>query len=48
MALNFRAMGVQVSDHTYEDTVIMNYAAKLHLPAAKGLIDMTKLSRKIG
>ena len=43
-----RALNVPVTDHTYEDIRLMNYAAKLQLPAASGLVEFAKLNRKLG
>ena len=37
-----------MTDHTYEDIRLMNYAAKLKLPAADGLVEYAKLSKKLG
>ena len=44
----FRCLGVPVSDHTYEDIRLMNYASQLDFPMASVLVEFAKLSQKMG
>ena len=44
----FRALDIPMTDHSYEDIRLMNYAAKLDLPRASGLVEFAKLSKKLG
>ncbi|XP_007524739.2 lysophosphatidylcholine acyltransferase 2B-like [Erinaceus europaeus] len=41
------ALGIPVTDHTYEDCRLMISAGKLHLPFETGLVEFTKLSQKL-
>lgn len=43
----FRALGVPVTDHTYEDCRLMISAGELTLPMEAGLVEFTKISRKL-
>ncbi|XP_037553377.1 lysophosphatidylcholine acyltransferase 2-like, partial [Nematolebias whitei] len=40
-------LGVSVTDHTYEDCRLMISAGELTLPMEAGLVEFTKLSRKL-
>lgn len=42
-----RALGVPVTDHTYEDCRLMITAGELTLPMEAGLVEFTKISRKL-
>lgn len=42
-----RALGVPVTDHTYEDCRLMISAGELTLPMEAGLVEFTKISRKL-
>nr|CAB3263476.1 lysophosphatidylcholine acyltransferase 2-like [Phallusia mammillata] len=42
------ALGVPSTDHTFEDCRLMRHAAELNLPMETGLVEFTKLSRKLG
>uniref|UniRef100_A0A3Q3KVK9 Lysophosphatidylcholine acyltransferase 2 n=1 Tax=Mastacembelus armatus TaxID=205130 RepID=A0A3Q3KVK9_9TELE len=42
-----RALGVSVTDHTYEDCRLMISAGELTLPMEAGLVEFTKISRKL-
>ena len=46
-ALCSRALGVPVTDHTYEDCRLMISAGELTLPMEAGLVEFTKISRKL-
>lgn len=41
------ALGVPVTDHTYEDCRLMISAGELTLPMEAGLVEFTKISRKL-
>uniref|UniRef100_A0A8C3WKF2 EF-hand domain-containing protein n=1 Tax=Catagonus wagneri TaxID=51154 RepID=A0A8C3WKF2_9CETA len=41
------ALGVPVTDHTYEDCRLMISAGKLRLPMEAGLVEFTKISQKL-
>lgn len=41
------ALGVPVTDHTYEDCKLMISAGNLQLPMEAGLVEFTKISRKL-
>lgn len=41
------ALGVPVTDHTYEDCRLMISAGNLQLPMEAGLVEFTKISRKL-
>lgn len=41
-------LGVLSTDHTFEDCRLMRQAAELNLPMETGLVEFTKLSRKLG
>ncbi|KAM8791739.1 lysophosphatidylcholine acyltransferase 2B-like [Rhynchonycteris naso] len=41
------ALGVPVTDHTYEDCRLMITAGKLQLPMEAGLVEFTKISQKL-
>lgn len=41
------ALGVPVTDHTYEDCQLMISAGELTLPMEAGLVEFTKISRKL-
>lgn len=43
----FRALGIPVTDHTYEDCRLMISAGQLTLPMEAGLVEFTKISRKL-
>ncbi|KAA8596090.1 hypothetical protein FQN60_011381 [Etheostoma spectabile] len=42
-----QALGVPVTDHTYEDCRLMISAGELTLPMEAGLVEFTKISRKL-
>uniref|UniRef100_A0AAX7U395 EF-hand domain-containing protein n=1 Tax=Astatotilapia calliptera TaxID=8154 RepID=A0AAX7U395_ASTCA len=42
-----KALGVPVTDHTYEDCRLMISAGELTLPMEAGLVEFTKISRKL-
>uniref|UniRef100_A0A8C2Z3A9 Lysophosphatidylcholine acyltransferase 2 n=1 Tax=Cyclopterus lumpus TaxID=8103 RepID=A0A8C2Z3A9_CYCLU len=42
-----RTLGVPVTDHTYEDCRLMISAGELTLPMEAGLVEFTKISRKL-
>ncbi|XP_067104943.1 lysophosphatidylcholine acyltransferase 2 [Osmerus mordax] len=42
-----KALGVPVTDHTYEDCRLMITAGELTLPMEAGLVEFTKISRKL-
>ncbi|XP_014833185.1 PREDICTED: lysophosphatidylcholine acyltransferase 2 [Poecilia mexicana] len=42
-----KALGVPVTDHTYEDCRLMISAGELTLPMETGLVEFTKISRKL-
>lgn len=42
-----RALGVPMTDHTYEDCRLMISAGELTLPMEAGLVEFTKISRKL-
>ncbi|KAM3877227.1 lysophosphatidylcholine acyltransferase 2 [Diretmus argenteus] len=42
-----KALGVSVTDHTYEDCRLMISAGELTLPMEAGLVEFTKISRKL-
>lgn len=42
-----QALGVPVTDHTYEDCRLMISAGELMLPMEAGLVEFTKISRKL-
>lgn len=42
-----RALGVPVTDHTYEDCRLMISAGELTLPMEAGLVEFTKISQKL-
>lgn len=42
-----QALGVPVTDHTYEDCRLMITAGELTLPMEAGLVEFTKISRKL-
>ena len=44
---SFSALGVPVTDHTYEDCRLMISAGELTLPMEAGLVEFTKISRKL-
>ncbi|MEQ2202445.1 hypothetical protein XENOCAPTIV_000178 [Xenoophorus captivus] len=44
---NYRVLGVPVTDHTYEDCRLMISAGELTLPMEAGLVEFTKISRKL-
>ena len=44
----YRALGVPVTDHTYDDCRLMQKASKLHMPANAGLVEFEKLHKKLG
>uniref|UniRef100_A0A8C6WNV6 Lysophosphatidylcholine acyltransferase 2 n=1 Tax=Neogobius melanostomus TaxID=47308 RepID=A0A8C6WNV6_9GOBI len=46
-AVMARALGVPVTDHTYEDCRLMISAGELTLPMEAGLVEFTKISRKL-
>ncbi|XP_016052705.1 PREDICTED: lysophosphatidylcholine acyltransferase 2B-like [Miniopterus natalensis] len=41
------ALGLPVTDHTYEDCRLMITAGNLHLPMEAGLVEFTKISQKL-
>ena len=43
-----RALGVPVTDHTYEDCRLMRYATELNMPQASVLVEFQKLNKKLG
>ncbi|KAJ4427972.1 hypothetical protein ANN_23985, partial [Periplaneta americana] len=43
-----KALGVPVSDYTYDDCRLMSKAKKMNLPFASGLIEVQKLRQKLG
>lgn len=43
----YRALGIPVTDHTYEDCRLMISAGQLTLPMEAGLVEFTKISRKL-
>uniref|UniRef100_A0A8D3C3Z5 Lysophosphatidylcholine acyltransferase 2 n=1 Tax=Scophthalmus maximus TaxID=52904 RepID=A0A8D3C3Z5_SCOMX len=43
----FSALGVPVTDHTYEDCRLMISAGEMTLPMEAGLVEFTKISRKL-
>nr|XP_012303359.1 lysophosphatidylcholine acyltransferase 2 isoform X3 [Aotus nancymaae] len=43
----FRALGIPVTDHTYEDCRLMISAGQLTLPMEAGLVEFTKISQKL-
>jgi hypothetical protein len=48
--LNFflgRALGVPVTDHTYEDSRLMKFAARMEMPAAEQLVEFNKANKGI-
>uniref|UniRef100_A0A8C8FL14 EF-hand domain-containing protein n=1 Tax=Oncorhynchus tshawytscha TaxID=74940 RepID=A0A8C8FL14_ONCTS len=42
-----QALGVPVTDHTYEDCRLMSSAGELTLPMEAGLVEFTKISQKL-
>ncbi|MED6275049.1 Lysophosphatidylcholine acyltransferase 2 [Characodon lateralis] len=42
-----KVLGVPVTDHTYEDCRLMISAGELTLPMEAGLVEFTKISRKL-
>lgn len=42
------ALDVATTDHTFEDCRLMAYAARLNMPAATGLVEFCKISKKLG
>ncbi|XP_048752397.1 lysophosphatidylcholine acyltransferase 2-like isoform X2 [Ostrea edulis] len=42
------ALGVPVTDHSYDDCRLMQKAAKLKLPKTVGLVEFMKLNKKLG
>ncbi|CAH1778543.1 unnamed protein product [Owenia fusiformis] len=42
------SLGIPVTDHTYEDCRLMMYAERHNVPAAMGLIEFRKISKKLG
>lgn len=42
-----KALGIPVTDHTYEDCRLMISAGQLTLPMEAGLVEFTKISRKL-
>nr|XP_022344070.1 lysophosphatidylcholine acyltransferase 2-like isoform X3 [Crassostrea virginica]XP_022344071.1 lysophosphatidylcholine acyltransferase 2-like isoform X3 [Crassostrea virginica]XP_022344072.1 lysophosphatidylcholine acyltransferase 2-like isoform X3 [Crassostrea virginica]XP_022344073.1 lysophosphatidylcholine acyltransferase 2-like isoform X3 [Crassostrea virginica]XP_022344075.1 lysophosphatidylcholine acyltransferase 2-like isoform X3 [Crassostrea virginica] len=42
------ALGVPVTDHSYDDCRLMQKAAKLKLPKSAGLVEFMKLNKKLG
>lgn len=42
-----RSLGLPVTDHTYEDCRLMIAAGELTLPMEAGLVEFTKISRKL-
>lgn len=46
-SMPFRALGIPVTDHTYEDCRLMISAGQLTLPMEAGLVEFTKISRKL-
>lgn len=42
-----RCLGLPVTDHTYEDCRLMITAGELTLPMEAGLVEFTKISRKL-
>uniref|UniRef100_A0A3Q2NV06 Lysophosphatidylcholine acyltransferase 2 n=1 Tax=Fundulus heteroclitus TaxID=8078 RepID=A0A3Q2NV06_FUNHE len=42
-----KALGIPVTDHTYEDCRLMISAGELTLPMEAGLVEFTKISRKL-
>lgn len=44
----FSALGVPVTDHTYDDCRLMMKARKLNLPMDTGLVEFQKLHKKLG
>ncbi len=42
-----RSLGLPVTDHTYEDCRLMITAGELTLPMEAGLVEFTKISRKL-
>jgi hypothetical protein len=44
----FRALGVPVTDHSYDDCRLMQKAAKLKLPKTVGIVEFMKLNKKLG
>lgn len=47
ISMPFRALGIPVTDHTYEDCRLMISAGQLTLPMEAGLVEFTKISRKL-
>ncbi|KAK2164584.1 hypothetical protein LSH36_61g01016 [Paralvinella palmiformis] len=41
-------LGVPTTDHTFEDCRLMLYAQKINFPAAAGLVEFYKISKKLG
>lgn len=42
------ALGVPVTDHSYDDCRLMQKAAKLKLPKSAGIVEFMKLNKKLG
>lgn len=43
-----RALGIPVSDYTYDDCRLMNRAKQMNLPYATDLVEVQKLRQKLG
>lgn len=44
----FRALGIPVSDYTYDDCRLMTKAKQMNLPHATDLVEVQKLRHKLG
>ena len=45
---HFRALGVPITDHTYDDCRLMMAAQRLNLPMEVGIVEFHKLHKKLG